>query len=38
MREESEVNDDEDDAGIVTQTVSRAQACQTLETVLAYLE
>ena len=33
----SEENDEEDD-DIVTQTVSHAQACQALETVLAYLK
>ena len=38
VREESEENEDEDDNDVVTQTVSHAQACQALETVLAYLE
>ena len=38
VREESEENDDEDDNDVVTQTASHAQACQALETVLAYLE
>ena len=37
VREESEEKNEEGDA-IVTQTVSHVQACQALETVLAYLE
>lgn len=38
VREGSEENNDEEDDDVVTQTVSHTQACQSLETVLLYLE
>jgi hypothetical protein len=38
VREGSEQNDDKADYDIVTPTVSHAQACQAMETVLVYLE